>query len=140
MDRLGKFWFGSFDKSDRSIEEHFLNSKEKTESFRIYRIITEEDTDYESALKSIDSASFDLEEYGGISMPFLAYEPHHMKHPRIVTFKREFYEIDIDKRIIKNSDRHFGRSFGQDAIAEYYYIGTEKEFFDELGYEFQKKM
>ena len=134
MGRLGKFWFDSFNESDRSLEEHFLSSKEKTESFRIYRIITEEDTDYESALKSIDSASFDLDAYGGITIQFLAYEPRIMKHPRIVTFKRDFYEIDIDRKIIKNSDRHFGRSFGQDAIAEYYYIGTEKEFFEELGY------
>ncbi|MCK4730748.1 MAG: hypothetical protein KAT28_05515 [Candidatus Aenigmarchaeota archaeon] len=146
MEKLGKFWLGpissdgaKFEPSDKSLHESLLYSRETGESFRIYRIVREGDSSYEGIIKSmhlpVSEVNYRKKEHGGLELELLAYEPYTMEHPRLRIFDN-YFELDLDKKLIVPSKRHIGRSFGQDAIPDWYYIGTEDDFIQDLGYDF----
>lgn len=145
MGELGKFWLGpvfsgraKFEPSDKSLHEHLLYSKDIGESFRIYRIVQEgEGPIYENMIESmhlpVSEVKYRKKEYGGLELELLAYEPYTMKHPRVKILDN-YFELDLDKESIIPSKHHIGRSFGQDAIPDWYYLGTEEDFIQDLGY------
>lgn len=146
MGELGKFWLGpdysgrtTFESSDKSLHERLLESRDIGEAFRIYRIVQEGDSGYEGIIKSrhlpVSAVDYSKKEYGGLELELLAYEPYTMEHPRLRVLE-DYFELDLDKKLIVPSERHIGRSFGQDAIPDWYYIGTEEDFVQDLGYDF----
>ncbi|MBW6451439.1 MAG: hypothetical protein K0B02_01800 [DPANN group archaeon] len=142
MGQLGQFIMDksgirTFEVSDKSLQKHLLEAKTNSNAFRVYRIIKDNDSDYKIVKDLCNPVEFKykIEEFDGYPVEFLTYEPRPMKHPRIRTFKDTYLELDIIDKIIIPSKRIIGRSFGQDAIQPFYYIGTEETFIYELDYE-----
>lgn len=117
---------------------HHIFSNE--DNFGLSRIIGENDPEFGILLKNGYYLEKHLKDtYSGIPIPFVAYMSCRFENPRMQTFDGKLYEIDIKQKIRKPTTLNFGRAFGGHVDEDWFWKGTEKEFFDELkseGYRF----
>jgi len=113
---------------------HYIFSNE--DNFGLSRIIGENDPEFKYLLQGKDYFDeYRRKTYGGIPVPFVAYSSCRFKNPRMQTFESKLYEINPEQKIIIPTNLNFGRVFGGHVDEDWFWKGTEKEFFDELEHE-----